>query len=376
MDVPMLTAHVYTDPAVLDALVPQWQQLVDRVKGATVYQTPEWALAWLGALHKNAMPFGIALYAGERLVGLCAFCIENIRGVRVVRFMGGDLNDFNCVLAESAFAAQVGDSIARVLGEHGSKWDVVCLTGLDDSDLLGESLAVGLRKSDRRRRLQSVEMPTLALAKSWDAYQADLSAHRRKQVRRVHRRLSELGSLSFQLVTEPRALAEALPVFYAARTENWRARNRLHKMVAIQKTPGYWSTLTEICLKLATLGRVWLGRLELNGAPIAWDLAFVTTGNSVEYLTTYDVSYAAYSPGQLIAVEMIRSAIEQGMRCVIKGRGAQPYKYWFGAVPRKMQNQLIFANRPRARAYVGMQVLHERAVHLARRLLNQENNNG
>lgn len=367
----MLTAQVYTDPTALDALVPQWQQLVDRVTSATVYQTPEWALAWLGALHKHAMPFGIALYAGERLVGIAPFCIDNIRGVRVVRFMGGDLNDFNCVLVEPAFMAQVSDPIARLLDEHESEWDVVRLTGLDDSDLLGELLADGLLKSDRRHRLQSGDIPTLTLARSWGDYQAKLSAHRRKKIRQAQRRMSELGQVSFQLVTEPHALAEALPVFYAARTENWRARKRLHKMVAIQQTPGYWSTLTQICLDLAVTRRVWLGHLELNGAPIAWELSFVTNGNVVAYLTTFDASYARYSPGQLAVVEMIRSAIEQGMRCVIKGRGAQPYKYWFGAVPRKTQNQLIFANRPRARAYVGMQVLREHAVDWARRLLTR-----
>lgn len=368
MDLQMATVRVYTERAALEGLVPQWGQLAERTIGATVYQTPEWVLAWLHALGKHSVPFGVALFEGERLVGFAPLGIDTVWGVRVVRFMGGELNDFNCLLAEPAYVSHFSALVARTLAEHPEKWDVLCLTGLDGKESLGQQIRAEPATGARLHKLRPGDLPTIALPDSWERYQARLSGHRRKRFRQSQRLLQAHGQVTFQVLTEPLGLAEALAIFFEARMENWRARKRLHRMVAVQHTHEYWSTLTNICLDLAAQGRVWLGRLDVDGVPVGWDLGFVMNGIVTDYMTTYDVRYGHSSPGHLVTREMICHAIEQGMRCFVLGRGAQAYKYWLGAAPRVTENILIFANRPRGHAYVGIQVLRDHALEVARGL--------
>lgn len=365
MDLPMPTVRLYTDTSALETLDVHWRQLVERTSGVTVFQTPEWALGWLRACERRVLPFAIAHWAGEQLVGLAPLYIETTWGVRVVRFMGGEHNDSNCLLAEPAEASQLHALVLQAFGQHADKWDVLQLRGLDEDEIWAQHIRRQMPAA-RLLRQRPCPVPTITLPDTWQDYWSGLSARRRKSLRLARRRLEAHGEVTCRILTEPGALAEALPQFFAARMDNWRARKQLHRMVAVQRNPGYWSTLTDICLKLAARGCVWLACLQVDRIAVAWDLAFVTNGIVADYLTTYDLRLGCASPGQLVTIELIRWAIEQGAHSFVMGRGAQPYKYWFGAAPRMTENLLLAANRPRGRAYVHLQAMQEDALEMAR----------
>jgi CelD/BcsL family acetyltransferase involved in cellulose biosynthesis len=111
-----------------------------------------------------------------------------------------------------------------------------------------------------------------------------------------------------------------------------------------------------LCVELAKGEHVWLSRLTVDGRPIAWELLFKVGETLSDFLTTYDLDFAAYSPGQLIFVETVRYAIARGARRLEMGRGDQDYKFWFGAKPCATQNILVHSRHPRSGGYVGYEM--------------------
>lgn len=117
-------------------------------------------------------------------------------------------------------------------------------------------------------------------------------------------------------------------------------------------------------------------QLSVNDTPVSWALSFVTNGTVMDDMTTYDLRYTPSSPGHIVLAHMLRYAIERRMSRFVMGRGAQAYKYWHGAKPRATENLIVYANRPRGQAYVGVRALRERTVQAARFLMTHREKRG
>jgi CelD/BcsL family acetyltransferase involved in cellulose biosynthesis len=131
-------------------------------------------------------------------------------------------------------------------------------------------------------------------------------------------------------------------------------------MAAVQRSPRFEHALTEACVTLADRRQAWLTHLDVDARPVAWGLAFFVNGTLSEYMTTYDLGFAAHSPGQLRLLALVKYAISRGIRRVDMGRGYQSYKCWFGATAQSTRNVLMYVRRPRTAAFVGRQILRER----------------
>jgi CelD/BcsL family acetyltransferase involved in cellulose biosynthesis len=144
------------------------------------------------------------------------------------------------------------------------------------------------------------ERAMLASSLSPEAYFAEsMSGKKRKELRRQHTRLAELGKLTFERRRDDAHLLRWCEDFLALEHSGWKGS--AGSALASHQT-------TARMFKDALSGAVSRGRLErltlsLDGAPIAMLVNFLTPPGAYSYKTAFDERYARFSPGVLLQRE-------------------------------------------------------------------------
>ncbi|MGH3907124.1 MAG: GNAT family N-acetyltransferase [Pseudonocardiaceae bacterium] len=178
------------------------------------------------------------------------------------------------------------------------------------------------------------EFDALACVPGW-------SRERRRTLRSARRRLEESGKVTLQCMADQATLVATLPVFARIRLASWAARGRLCELPVMDRHPRFPEFLADVGSNLAVEGRCLLGRLDLDGEPLAQALFFRSPGADLLYMSTYQPTAARHSPSHLLLAEAARMAVAGGVRVMELGRGDEPYKFALGAQTRYLRNVVL-----------------------------------
>ncbi|MBX6322347.1 MAG: glycosyl transferase family 1, partial [Rhodospirillaceae bacterium] len=115
-----MAVAVVTDAAALEALAPAWRDLWALCPEATAFQSPDWLVPWWRAFAPGTLAT-IAVWRGERLVGLAPFYGEPVPGGRLVP-LGISLSDHLDVLLDPEHAEAAAVAIAGPCGAGAIRW--------------------------------------------------------------------------------------------------------------------------------------------------------------------------------------------------------------------------------------------------------------
>ena len=147
-------------------------------------------------------------------------------------------------------------------------------------------------KSEERALLQSS-------ASAEDYLLNSLSTKKRKELRRQHRRLGELGQLEFNRQTGEDQLEKWIAQFLALEAAGWKGEARS----ALAADPATESIFRESLLAASSLGKIERISLLLDSKPIAMLANFHSPPGAFSFKTTFDEDYARFSPGVLLQLE-------------------------------------------------------------------------
>ena len=140
----------------------------------------------------------------------------------------------------------------------------------------------------------------LASGHSPDAYlEAALSGKKRKELRRQHARLSELGDLRVNRRTDASGLRRWCDDFLALEASGWKgaAGSALASHQATQTLFG------DALAGAADRGKLERLSLTLDGQPIAMLASLLTPPGAYSFKTAFDERYSRFSPGVLLQRE-------------------------------------------------------------------------
>lgn len=141
------------------------------------------------------------------------------------------------------------------------------------------------------------ERAALATDLSPDAYlEASMSGKKRKELRRQHARLSELGTLTTERLRDGGGLADWIEDFLTLEQAGWKGGAGS----ALACTPATTALFREALQGAAQAGRLERLALRLDGRPIAMLASFLTPPMGFSYKTAFDESFARFSPGVLL----------------------------------------------------------------------------
>jgi CelD/BcsL family acetyltransferase involved in cellulose biosynthesis len=301
-----------------DIRLQEWNALSARPPASITGSRP-WAEAALQSVDRGCTPAPITLVEHGRLLGLLNLVREERAATRVLRFAGSPSNDLTDVLSLPGHETAVGAAAAGALHDLAAcGWSLE----LDDVDPYG---TLALADTGVLPWETASPAPVLDLH---DAA-ATPSARRQRRLDRSLRRLRDLHTVEIRKVDRGGVL-EALADFVAVREVRLRALDRDPQDPPI-------SFLTAVVQRLAPSGRCAFMELAVDGHVVARDLYLLDGRVAMLWLRALDMEWLHASCGHLLLRESARSLAAEGFMELDLGRGAEPYKFSFGARPRSLR---------------------------------------
>lgn len=126
-----------------------------------------------------------------------------------------------------------------------------------------------------------------------------MSAKKRKELRRQHKRLAEAGELTFDRAHDADGIDRWVKAFLALEKAGWKGE--AGSALASQKATR--AVFTHALISAASAGRLERLSLHLDGEPIAMLANFLCPPGGFSFKTAFDERFARFSPGLLLQLE-------------------------------------------------------------------------
>ena len=326
-----MQVDVITTGEALAQLAPDWDGLWRRDAASTPFQSPFWLLPWWRVFGGDDL-FVITGRENGRLDALAPLYIlrDEDSGESLGILIGTGITDYLDVLAAPGTRI---DGIVDQMTKDGAcqMWDLQQLR--PTSPLLAATVPSGWMANDEDQE----HCPVLRLDNAGDELQNILSTHARKKLRYYDRCLSRDANITFE---QPSAetLDEFIDALFALHAARWQQKN-MPGMLADEFIQRFHR---EVARGMLEAGALRMHAMRRDGAIVAIFYGFAHQGTVYYYLSGYDPSLEKSSIGSVIVAHALREAVREGAHTFDFLRGAEEYKYSFGAVDRmNRRRQLI-----------------------------------
>lgn len=310
-------------PAELERLSPEWFDLWRRSPDATPFQSPMWLLPWWRAFGSDELATLVARDASGTLAAVLPLYIVRDGDESLGLFLGTGNSDY---------LDGVGDAdLAPLADLDCAMWDLQQLR--PTSRILSTPLPSGFTDAI----VEHDRCPILPIAGAGEELQNLISTHFRKKIRYYRRALSRIAPLTTESATSATldALLDALFVLHAAR---WQQRG-LPGVLADDITQRFHR---EAARALLDAGALRMYAMRLGERIVAVFYGFAHAGTTYYYLSGYDPELERLSIGTLVVAHALEEAVRESATTFDFLRGAEEYKYAWGATDRVNARRQMF----------------------------------
>lgn len=316
--------EVLTDAQQLEALRPEWDALWRADPRATPFHAPQWLLPWWRHIGQGDL-CAIALRDEEGLlVGLAPlYVFTDAQGVRHLFPLGIATTDYLGPLARRGWERAVATACVDTIHALRNRWDVFeCPQLRRDAPLLAAL---------RAQLVPGEPNPVLALQPAPAIPRSTLS-----NLRTSRNRAARAGTLHYE-----RAAAGQVPAYLDALARLHERRWSERGLPGVLADEAVRAAHAEAAPLLHAAGMLRLHGLRLDGELVAvlYALFDPVTGHERRcyyYIAGFEPRHAFFSPGSLLLAHAIDEAAAEGATAFDFLRGAEAYKYRWGAVDQEM----------------------------------------
>lgn len=148
--------------------------------------------------------------------------------------------------------------------------------------------------------------PVLLSGKEHELYLTNaIGKNHHRDYRRLWRRLSETGTLEYQIATDKIAIFKALEAFLKLEASGWKGK----RGTAFLNKPQHTDFIRIAVSNLAEQEQVNIHSLAFNGKTIASLIIFTAGDQAWTWKTAYDETLRAFSPGVLLMIEFLKTQL-------------------------------------------------------------------
>lgn len=316
-----------TDPDEVAALRREWNGLLARAEGASVFQGYDWHAAWwecFGGGH--ALHLLLVYETGGELVGIAPLMIASDRrlGLRRRRLMligtSNQSSDYADLVVRSGHARPRA-AVLEWMRAHRHLWTVLEFRNLpassptlkllgDANDLAGPVLVQC-----------SAEAPTRRLG---DAA-ADHAVLNKRSLRRHHNGFLREGEVRLVRLEHSPALDTHCAYFFEQHVARWAGT----RTPSLFRDPAQRRFYRVLAHRLAASGALHFSMVEWRGRAIAYHFGFEQGGVLTWYKPSFDPTLAKRSPGEVLIRLLLEDAIGRGLKELDFTVGSEPFKFRF-----------------------------------------------
>jgi CelD/BcsL family acetyltransferase involved in cellulose biosynthesis len=309
----------------LAAIAPAWDALWRRSPEATPFQSPQWLLPWLQHFGEGGELATIAVREGDSLAAIAPLYVLRDDDESLGLLLGTGISDYLDGLGDPA---PMLEALAKI---DCQAWDFQQLR--PSSALLAAPLPHGLADMV----MEQEPCPILDLTGAGAELEHVVSNGLRKNIRYYRRALAKLGDVAMETATEATLdeLLDALFVLHAAR---WQLRS----LPGVLADPAAQHFHRQVAPAMLAAGALRLYATRLNGKVVAVFYGFAHGGTVYYYLSGYAPELEKLSIGTLLVAHAMEQAVRDGATTFDFLRGAEEYKYAWGAADRINSRRQIF----------------------------------
>lgn len=301
----------------LESHASEWDALWRRAPGATPFQSPHWLLPWWTHFSNG----------GELAVVMSADALAPLYVLRdgdesLGMFLGTGNSDYLDVLG-----MDVEPLLARALEVDCQFWDLQQIR--PSSPLLSAALPSGW--SDNAEAMDPC--PILSIENAGEELSNLLSTHARKKLRYYRR----AAKATYESATDE-SLDELLTALYELHAARWQKRG-LPGVLADDVTQSFHR---QVARRMLDAGALRMYAMRIDGRIVAVFYGFAHQGTTYYYLSGFDPALDRLSIGSLLVAHAVEEAVHEGGTTFDFLRGAEEYKYSWGATDRINQRRQLF----------------------------------
>ena len=291
----------------LAEIAGEWRELAARALVANAFYEPGFALAAAPVFGRDAG--AVLVWSGTRPRRLLGFFPARIQarryGIKLPVLVGWThpFAPFGAPLVEREAAEPVVAAWLAHLAGSPNLPGLLLLPYLPEDGPFAGSLSAILRRAhmpaaDFNRHRRALLAPPQGDRARY--LQRALSARRLKELRRIGRRLADLGTLLFTAATELPAVAAALDDFLNLEASGWKGKAG----TAAAQHAAIGDFMKAALRALAAEGKVAINRVLVDGRAIAAAITLRSGDGAWFWKIAYDERFARYSPGVMLTLAL------------------------------------------------------------------------
>jgi CelD/BcsL family acetyltransferase involved in cellulose biosynthesis len=320
-----MSTEVIASSDQLAALAPAWDSLWRRTPDATPFQSPHWLMPWLRHYGAGGELATVVTKDGDALTSIAPLYILREDDESVGLLLGTGISDYLDILGDGEAALDALRALDCQL------WDLQQLR--PSSPLLTASLPDGLSENVEDQE----PCPVLSIAGAGEELSHLLSTHARKKVRYYRRSLERLGDVRVETASEAN-LDEMLDALYLLHAARWQRRN----LPGVLADPTVQQFHRDAARNLLGAGALRMYATRSGDRIVAIFYGFAHGETVYYYLSGYEPELEKLSIGTLIVAHAVEEAVRDGATSFDFLRGAEEYKYTWGAKDRMNRRRQIF----------------------------------
>ena len=187
--------------------------------------------------------------------------------------------------------------------------------------------------------------PVLTLPSTFDEYVKSLGKNMREQIKRYPKRLEKQFKVEYELASTTQQMETALADLFRLHGKRWRARGQ----TGVLALPSRRKFHHLVCQKFLAEDWLRLWTLRCDGEAACVLLCYFWGGRYWFFIGGFEPELMKMSVGTCLFARVFQHAIEEGATEFDFLRGAEEYKYRYGAVDRDYKSLSSFARTPRGR---------------------------
>jgi CelD/BcsL family acetyltransferase involved in cellulose biosynthesis len=315
--------EVITDVEALQALEADWIALCQKNQ-VTPFQTPMWLLPWWRNFGSNDLSV-IVSRSGDGIDAIAPLYIlrDDDSDESLGLFLGTGISDYLDVIGD---ASLVIDEMSKL---NCQLWDL--------QQLQPSSSMLTLPLPDRFSENVEDQEACPVLQIGGQAFEALGSTHFQKKLRYYRRQLERSGEVRIEMPTAE-TLDDLLTALFDLHAARWKRRD-LPGLLADDATQQFHRDAARRMLNAGML-KMYATRIDNRVAAVFY--GFALNGIVYYYLSGYDPDLEKLSIGTILVAHAVEQGVRDGATTFDFLRGAEEYKYAWGAADRMNRRRQLF----------------------------------
>ena len=301
--------RVITTEQELDALEPEWNDLLENAIDASPFLSFPWLREWWRAFGQGHDMYLVGVWQNASLVGVAPLAYRILshwaRPRRAIVFWSNAYsNRIHFVVRRDS--AGVIDEIVDHLARQAPPWDLWLLEPVLAESRLTRELLSALAAHGLRHGVDiGLRSPFVSLPEAFEELLGRLSPGSRRSLRRKSRAFDAEPKTGLAVRRDAGALEHA----FAVAADSWKHEAGT-SIVSTQAVRGFYQGITR---EAALRGWLQIALLELEDEAISFEYNLEFEGVLYNLKLGYRSAFASRSPGLVLKQHVLRDAIERGL---------------------------------------------------------------